>query len=251
MLSYSVCIDALFEGKDLYESLGFLDQKGFKRFEFWSWADKDIAKLAAFITHRGMTISTFCVPNIGLNDPARRGKFRQALETTIAAAKQLGVSKLITLTGDELPGVPRVKQRQSIIEGLKSCVPLLTASDMMVLVEPLNIRVDHQGYYLSRSDEAFAIVRDVGDRHVKVLFDIYHQQITEGNILASITANLQAIGHFHAAAVPGRHELYLGELDYPFIFRKIAEAGYDGDIGLEYFPTDNVELGLSRLPPLP
>lgn len=250
MLQYSVCVDALFDEKDLYESLDTLCRLGFGAFEFWSWADKDIDRLVAYIAEHGMTVTSFCTRKVSLANPANRNEYLRGLSDTLVAARKLGVSRLITQVGDELPGVSREKQHESIVEGLKCCVPMLEATGVMLLVEPLNTRVDHIGYYLSSSDEAFKIVSEVGSPFIKVLFDIYHQQVTEGDILARIEANLGVIGHFHAAGVPGRAELDRGELDYAYIFERIAAVGWDGFIGLEYFPIDAVEKGLASLPVL-
>ena len=113
---------------------------------------------------------------------------------------------------------------------------MLEESGVTLVVEPLNIYVDHIGYYLSSSKEAFAIIEEVGSPYVKVLFDIYHQQINEGDILRHMLPNLEKIGHIHCAGSNGRHELDNGELNYPYLFKKLAEAGYDRYVGLEYFP---------------
>ena len=117
----------------------------------------------------------------------------------------------------------------------------------MLVIEPLNTYVDHAGYYLWSSDEAFQIVGEVNSPNIKVLFDIYHQQIMEGNIIPRIRKNINSIGHFHAAGSPGRHELDSGEINYPNIFEAIGEAGYTGYIGLEYFPLKDAVEGLKKL----
>ena len=100
---------------------------------------------------------------------------------------------------------------------------------------------------MSSSAEAFEIIEEVGSDRVKVLFDIYHQQITEGDLIRNIRENISRIGHFHAAGCPGRHELDTGELNYPNIFHAIREAGYTGYVGLEYFPEKPVLEGLRKL----
>ena len=105
------------------------------------------------------------------------------------------------------------------------------------MIEPLNILVDHKGYFLWSSREAFDIIREVNHPLVKVVYDIYHQQIMEGNIIPSITQNLDCIAHLHSAGHPGRHELQLGENDYRVIFAAADQAGYQGACGLEYTPT--------------
>ena len=128
--------------------------------------------------------------------------------------------------------------------GLEACLPLLEGTDMTLLVEPLNTRVDHPGYYLTSSDEAFEVVEAVGSPQVKVLFDIYHQQIMEGDLIRRIGANIDKIGHFHAAGSPGRHELYDGEIHYPAVLRAIQDSGYQGYVGLEYFPKQEPRTGI-------
>jgi hydroxypyruvate isomerase len=106
-----------------------------------------------------------------------------------------------------------------------------------LVVEPLNILVNHKGYYLATSAEGFQILDEVGSPHVQLLFDIYHQQITEGNLIQNITRNIRKIGHFHVADVPGRHQPGTGEINYGNVFAAIVKAGYTGFIGLEMWPT--------------
>ena len=126
-------------------------------------------------------------------------------------------------------------------------MPLLEREGITLLVEPLNTLVNHPGYFLASSEEAFDIVKQVGSQYVKVLFDIYHQQITEGHLIANIRENITWIGHFHAAGNPGRHELSNGELNYEQIFKAIDETGFTGYIGLEYFPLEEPSIGLKHL----
>ena len=104
------------------------------------------------------------------------------------------------------------------------------------MVEPLNILVNHRGYFLSQSKEAFQIIDEVGSSNVKILFDIYHQQISEGNLIANITANIDKIGHFHVADNPGRHEPGTGEINYTNVFAAIRKTGFDGFVGMEMWP---------------
>ena len=115
---------------------------------------------------------------------------------------------------------------------------------MTAMLEPLNTAVDHSGQFLTRAEDAFNIVKQVDSPYVKVLYDIYHQQITEGNLLATITEHIADIAHFHGAGVPGRHELDCGELSYVSICREIDKLGYDGYLGLEYFPQEDVMIGI-------
>ena len=113
---------------------------------------------------------------------------------------------------------------------------IVTFPGVTIMLEPLNTYVNHPGYYLTSSAEAFDIIRTVDHPLVKIVFDIYHQQIMEGNIIPNITNNLDCIAHLHAAGHPGRNELQFGENDYKVIFQAVEKAGYNGYCGLEYKP---------------
>jgi hydroxypyruvate isomerase len=242
-MNISVCIGAVYNGKDFIESLKEISSLGIKAFEFWSWWDQDLNAIKTAKDELGLEVSAFCTRFVSLVDPCRRKEYIRGLEESIEAARLLGCTKLITQVGNDT-GAPREIQRQNLIDGLKACAPILEKEGITLLVEPLNTYVDHPGYYLYSSQEAFEIIQAVGSKNVKLLFDIYHQQIMEGNLLSNITSNLDKIAHFHAAGNPGRHELYIGEINYPEIFKAIDRAGYEGYIGFEYFPVEEPEKGL-------
>lgn len=245
---YSVCINAVFGGLPLHEALESIRGCGAPAFEFWSWEDADIAVLRDAQQKTGLRCAAMCARSIPLVDPARRKDYLDGLRASIAVAQRLDCPSLIVTVGQELPGVSREAQRDSIIDGLRAAAPLAEDAGVTLVVEPLNTRVDHKGYFLARSDEAFDILRAVDSPRVKLLFDIYHQQITEGNLIANLTASVGRIGHIHVAAVPGRHELTgENEIHYPSVFAALGRAGYAGAIGLEYFPLSDPERSLRQL----
>ncbi|CAN7576897.1 hydroxypyruvate isomerase family protein [Paenibacillus sp. LjRoot56] len=246
-MKLSVCMDALYKGRDFRESVNELKEIGYDTIEFWSWWQKDIDVVADAVAEAGISISTFCTKFSSLVDPTQRSVYLEGLVESIAVAKRLNCTKLISQVGQALEGVSREAQTQSLIEGLRACVPILEKEGVTLLIEPLNTRVNHQGYFLASSEEAFQIIKQVGSPYVKVLFDIYHQQITEGNVIANIRENIGLIGHFHAAGNPGRHELDNGELNYQQIFKAIDETGFEGHMGLEYFPLEAPQVGLRKL----
>ncbi|RKP52986.1 glyoxylate-induced protein [Cohnella endophytica] len=246
-MKLSVCVDAVYNGRGFEESVRSIGELGYDTIEFWTWWDKDLDDVSRVVREAGVSIACFCTKFVSLVDSSKREEYIQGLEESIAAAKRLDCRALISQVGNELKDVSREEQRRSLVEGLKACVPLLEREGMTLLVEPLNLLVDHQGYYLASSEEAFGIVREVGSKHVKVLFDIYHQQITEGHLISTIQANIEWIGHFHAAGNPGRHELNFGEIHYPAVFDAIRVTGYEGYVGLEYFPLREPEEGLREL----
>ena len=159
------------------------------------------------------------------------------VEKSIEVAKELDTDALIVTTGQELPDVPRTKQHESIVACLKAIRPLAEREGVVFVLEPLNTLVDHKGYYLDSSVESFEIIREVNSPNIKLLYDVYHMQIMEGNIIDTIKANIDLIGHFHIADVPGRNEPGTGELNYANIMKAIRKTGYPDYIGMEYSPT--------------
>lgn len=243
----SVCIDAVFGGLPVEDAISRVAQSGIQAFEFWGWWNKDLQAIEESCDRFEMPVSACCTRFVSLVDPACREKYLEGLNESIAAADRLGCRTLISQVGDSLPGVTRQQQHDSLVEGLRQAAPLLEAAGMMLVIEPLNEKIDHPGYYLVRSDEAFEIIEQVNSPYVKVVFDIYHQQISEGHLIANITSQIDKIGHFHAAGNPGRHELTRGELHYPSIFAAISETDYDGYVGLEYWPVDDPLSGLQKV----
>ncbi len=237
-LTPSVCIDAVFEKKPFAEACEAVRRANIPAIEFWGWWDKDLTELKAACETNKLAVSACCTKFISLVDPDTRAEYLTGLADSIKAAKDLGTETLISQVGDFRPGVSREDQHQSLVDGLKEAAPLLEENDITLVIEPLNELVDHAGYYLIRSDEAFDIIDEVGSSHVKVVFDIYHQQISEGHLIQNITSNIEKIGHFHAAGNPGRNELQRGEINYPQVLQAIQETGFDGYLGLEYWPLD-------------
>ena len=245
-MNLSVCIDAVYKGRAFIDALTEVASLGIDSFEFWSWWDKDIDQIREAKERLDLTVVACCTRFITLVDASQRDAYLSGLRETIEVCQQLGCTRIISQVGDDL-GIDRVIQRKSLVDGLKASAPLLEATGITLVFEPLNVLVDHAGYYLTSSAESFEIVDAVASPNVKVVFDIYHQQITEGNIIRNITENIDKIGHFHAAGNPGRHELHIGELNYAEIFRAIDACDYGGYIGLEYFPVASPHVGLRLL----
>lgn len=246
-LKASVCIDAVLGDLSHDDAIELVRNAGIGAFEFWGWWDKDLAVIEAARLRCALHIAACCTKFISLVDPSHRVAYLQGLEESIAAAKQLDCPTLISQVGDFRAGVPRAEQHDCLVEGLKEAAPMLEAAGITLVIEPLNELVDHPGYYLVRSDEAFEIIDQVGSDRIKVVYDIYHQQISEGQLIHNITANIDKIAHFHAAGNPGRHELTRGELDYRSIFDAIRETDYEGYVGLEYWPVGDALTGLEEV----
>jgi hydroxypyruvate isomerase len=108
---------------------------------------------------------------------------------------------------------------------------------LTLVLEPLNIHVDHPGYFLNHSGVGFNLVREVNSPSIRLLYDIYHMQVMEGNLIDTLTRNLDLIGHIHVADVPGRHQPGSGEINYANVMKCLRQAGYSGYVGMEFEPT--------------
>ena len=246
-MKLSLCINSATGQMERPDAIRLAKKLGYPAIEFWEGGsdDFDPAPFKAAIDETGLAVACMGFAR-GLVDPATRPAFLDSVKCSLANAKVLGAKGIIVVTGDAMDGVSRQAQHDSIVEGLKEAAKIVDGTGITLLVEPLNILVNHAGYYLDKSTEAFEIVRKVNSPCVKVLFDIYHQQISEGNLIANITDNIELIGHFHIAGNPGRGEPYLGEINYSEIFAAIEKAGYTGYAGLEYWPKSDVEDSLKK-----
>jgi len=173
---------------------------------------------------------------VSLVDPAHREGFLDDVRRAIPAAKKLECPRLILMSGDERKDAPRPAQYASMVEGLKRGGEVAAKEGVTLIIEPLNSLVNHPGYFLTSAVEGLRAIREVDNPHVKLLFDIYHQQVQEGNIIDTLRKNIRHIAVFHVADCPGRHDPGSGELNYANIYRAIAQAGFEGHIAMEYLP---------------
>jgi hydroxypyruvate isomerase len=180
-----------------------------------------------------------------LCDPSRTDRFLESVREAIAVAGRLGTTRLNALAGKLPAGVSFEEARRTVVENLKRAAPLAEEAGIILMSEGLN-SVQTPGYFLDRSALGFEIVDEVGSPAVSYQYDVYHMQIMEGNLIDTIRANVDRIGHIQIADVPGRHEPGTGEINYPNVLAAIDESGYDGFVALEYVPAAGTEEGLDR-----
>jgi hydroxypyruvate isomerase len=236
VIKLSVCIEMIFADRPFGERIECVAQAGLRAFEFWDWPTKDISLINERRQLHNLEVAAFIMEPRGRLVDAD-AELRDGVSHSIATAQILECRNLIALVGRESSALSRQEQHDHIVRGLRQVAPLAEDAGVTLLIEPLNVVVDHAGFYLSSSQEAFQIIEEVGSPNVKVLFDIYHQQVSEGNLIANITEHLDLIGYLHVADVPGRHEPGTGEINYANVLRQISEAGYNGYVGLEYRPS--------------
>lgn len=175
--------------------------------------------------------------------PDRVGEFREGVGMAIDYATALGCPKLNCLLGKLPAGVSAEEARKAAVENLRFAARELQSAGIMLLIEPIN-HFDIPGFFLTRTDQALAIIDEVGSTNLLLQYDIYHAQRMEGELGATISKNMARIGHVQLADNPGRGEPGTGEINYPWLFKHIDAAGYTGWIGCEYKPKSDTFDGL-------
>ena len=172
----------------------------------------------------------------GLNDPANHEGIVKGLTEGIPRAADAGVPNVITFFGNRGGRSDREAIANSVA-ALRRVVPVAERHGVTVCIELLNSKVDHKDYQGDRTPYGVAVVNEVDSPRVKLLYDIYHMQIMEGDVIRTLGANRQWIAHYHTAGVPGRHEIDdTQELYYPAIFRAIRDTGFTGYVAHEFIP---------------
>jgi len=243
-MNFGLCIEMALTSLPFEQRFAAAAKAGFKFVEMWfvdmSFKGKPDA-LAKLASDAGVTITNTVVGapdgsiGGGLTNPANRSQWLERTKMTLEYTKAAGAS--IVCTGNVVPGMSHWQMYHSVIEGLKPTVEMAEKMGITLLLEPLNTHVDHVGYFVNDSDMGGEICRTMQSSRMKMLFDCYHMQIMHGDLVKHIERNIDVIGHFHSAGVPGRNELYTGETNYPFVISQIEKFGYKGVFGLEYAPT--------------
>ncbi|MGI5855077.1 MAG: TIM barrel protein [Candidatus Merdivicinus sp.] len=241
-----VPIPCFFSKMDFPAAIRKVRELGFDAAETYNWKALDLDAVRAACEEADVELLSMCTTEFRMTDPACRELWLAGLRESCEAAVKVGAKRLITQVGPDT-GAPREEQHASIVAALREAKPILETTGVTIMIEPLNTLVNHPGYYLWSAVEGFEVVREVDHPLVKVVYDIYHQQVMEGNIIPNITNNLDCIAHLHSAGHPGRHELQYGENDYKVIFAAVDKAGYTGSCGLEYSPLMDPEESLREV----
>ncbi|HEY2931749.1 MAG TPA: TIM barrel protein [Acidobacteriota bacterium] len=234
----------MFRNMPAPEALSHLARLEYDAFEMFNWRDavlldaiagemkKYKLECATLTANRGVK-----APGCSLTNPREREAFLEQVGLAVQAAKKVDCKRFVILTGDEVPGMTRAEMMDSCVAGLKAAAPTLEKNEISADVEVLNTYVNHPGYFLYYVRDGAEMIDRVGSPNVKILFDIYHVQIMEGNLIQNIRTHIKRIGHFHIGDVPGRHQPGTGEINYRNVFKAIYDLGFQGTAALEYSPT--------------
>jgi hydroxypyruvate isomerase len=241
-LRYAPRLDFLSRELSIVERLELFAEHGFDATEYNGLMNHEPREAEAMrrdLDRLGIEMGIFVANPKGWNEaglvhPEQRPAFLAQIRQAIEYHGVIGNRFCTVITGPEDRSQPRGVQRQRVIEGLKAAAELLEPTGLTIVIEPLNHLVDHAGYFLVTSDEAASVMAAVGSDHVKILFDIYHQQISEGNLIDNIRRYYEHIGYFQVGDVPGRQEPGTGEINWRNVFGAIHALGYEGIVGMEH-----------------
>jgi hydroxypyruvate isomerase len=222
---------------------------GFPAFEFWPWQNKDIAAIAEACAKHKIVVAQFTGWGFkpGLNEPSNHNKFVETIEAGCETAKKLKCKMMCVVAGDDVPGMTQAQMHENVIIGLKKAVPVVEKHDVTLILEPMNVRVDHKGHCLYGSAPAARIIKAVGSKNVRMLYDAYHMHITEGDLCGHLKEFWDTIAYVQIADHPGRTEPGTGEIHYPRVFRQLQELGYQGYVGVECRPLKTEAEAAARL----
>ena len=230
-------------GSDIFNQLEFIKDQGFKAFEDNGMKNRDAKtqeKIGNFLSNYNIKMGVFVAhkiywnePNLASGDLNKRSEFLNDISTSVEVAKRVNAKWMTVVPGHLDLRKDMNYQTQNVIETLKQASEILEKHDLTMVLEPLNFR-DHPGLFLTESPQAFQICKAVNSKSCKILFDIYHQQIQEGNLIPNIEASWNEIAYFQIGDKPGRNEPTTGEINYKNIFKYIYDKGFNGVLGMEH-----------------
>ena len=218
-------------------------EAGFSSIEFWEHNKNNrnmnaVATLAKKLDLNIVQFTGWGGPSLA--DTNHHHDFIETMKHVTEIAHQLNAPMFTVVGHQTLKTISQADSLANLSLALETAAPILEDAKKMLILEPFN-PVDHQGHFLNGSVDALRICREIDSPFIKINWDLYHMQLTEGNIVDNLYAGIDQIGYIQVADIPGRHQPGSGELNYNFIFNAIDAIGYKGPIGLECWPENNDE----------
>lgn len=243
-------------GEDLIDQLNFMADEGFTAFEDNNLKKRSISdqnKIASTLTKRNLRMGVFVAhsiywkePNLASGNIDKREEFLKEIRESVEVAKRVNAKWMTVVPGYKDLRLKDSYQQTNVIDSLKYACDILEPYDLTMVLEPLNFR-NHPGLFLTDSPQAFEICKAINSKSCKILFDIYHQQIQEGNLIPNIDLCWDEISYFQIGDNPGRNEPTTGEINYKNIFKFIYEKGFKGILGMEHGNSAKGKIGEKQL----
>ena len=220
--------------------------------EYAQWSDADIARVKKTARSFGLGMDTLLgSPDwnkrpVSMVDPAHRDAFLADVRNAIGFARKLEIPQIILMSGNAIAGRTHEEQHASLLEGAKRAGDLAAEAKLTMIVEPLNSLVNHKGFFLTTCTEGLKLIREVDNPQVRLLFDLYHEQVQQGNVIRTLTEAAPEVAVFHVADNPGRNDPGTGEMNYPNIYKAIQKTGFGGYLTMEYLPLGEQVASLTK-----
>lgn len=244
---FAANVEMWWTGMPFLERVQMAASFGYPAIEFWPYENKEIDKLAALARKLKLEIAQFTAWGFtpGMNNPRNEDRFVAKIEESCAIARQLDCKKMTVVAGNNQEGMSQAEMLAQVVKALRRAAPIAEQADVMLILEPMNGRVDHPGHCLYGSPDAIEICKKVNSTHVKINWDLYHMQITEGDLCGRMKDGWPWIGYLQLADHPGRNEPGTGEIHYNRVLKQAWDLGYRGFVGLECRPR-TTELAAAR-----
>ncbi len=230
-------------GNDAIDQIKFMYDQGFRALEDNQMKKKDVGlqeKIASEMARKNMTMGVFVAhtiywkePSLTTGDKDKRAEFLKEIKESVEVAKRVNARWITVVPGHVDLRQDMGYQTANVVESLRRASDILEPHELTMVLEPLNFR-NHPGLFLKKAAQAYEICRAVDSPSCKILFDIYHQQIQEGNLIPNIENAWNEIGYFQCGDNPGRKEPTTGEINYFNVFKFIYEKGFKGIVGMEH-----------------
>lgn len=220
--------------------------------EHSNWTDSEIEQIKRLTRSMKLGMDALsAMPNwsripVSMVDAAQRENMLAEVQKNIVFAKKLEIPALLLMSGNAIPGRTFESQWASLVEGSKRAGELAAKAGVDLIVEPLNNKVNHKGFFLSTCVDGLKLLKEVDNPRVRLLFDIYHEQVQLGNVTRTILEAVPYVSVFHVADNPGRNDPGTGEMNYDNIYRAIRKTGYAGYITMEYLPLGDAAASLTK-----
>jgi hydroxypyruvate isomerase len=222
---------------------------GYPAIEFWPWRGKDLAALGKLCAELKLEIAQFTAWGFepGMNDPKNHPQVEQEIAESCKAANDLGCKLMTVVGGNDQPGMTQAQMHENIVVALKRVAPIAEQHGVTLILEPMNIRVDHKGHCLYGSEAGVKICRAVNSKFVKLNWDLYHCQLAEGDLCGHLKDGFDQLAYAQVADTPGRHEPGTGEVNYARVLKQLHDLGYRGYVGLECWPIEGEQKAAERV----
>ncbi|MHB8652634.1 MAG: hydroxypyruvate isomerase family protein [Terriglobia bacterium] len=243
----SVMLWTVFRNLPFEERLAKVAEAGYKNVElvgeYKRWSEDDFKKALAKKQELGLKFDVTAGLAHGVGDPSARDALLADVRKELPIMERIECPAVIIMSGNVVPGMPREQQHESCIEGLKRAAALvegkkIAGQPVRLLLENIDPE-ENPRYYLQSVAEGFEVIKAVNHPQVQFLYDFFHEQIAEGNLIEKLEKNIDIVGLVHIADVPGRHEPGTGEINYSNIFKKLGELKYDRYAAMEFLPTSD------------